>query len=547
VTDVAIRPRKAYGVSTKTTRLSLSGAWWQPNAEMLITPLRTTAVYASSEKLELTEVPISTEEAPVPVGGEEIELDGLYDGLEAGRWLVVSGERADLAPGTGDVEARELVMLAAVAQSYDPNLPGDAPHTRLILANALAYTYRRDTVTVYGNVAHATHGETREETLGGGDGGQAFQSFTLKQSPLTHVAAPTAAGAASTLEVRVNDVRWPEADGLVWLGPRDRGYVTQTDDEDKVTITFGDGHHGARLPSGPENVRAEYRVGIGREGNVAARSISLLATRPLGVKEVINPLPASGGADREGRDQARQNAPLAVMALDRLVSVQDYADFCRTFAGIAKASAVRLSDGRRRVVHLTLAGADDIAIDENSDLYRNLRQALHRLGDPFQAIEMEGRERMLLVVAAGVRIKADYEWESVEPDIRTALLETFGFEQRALGQDVVPGEVLSAIQAVPGVAYVDLDLLDTVSEREAADPERLTIKLRRLAGQPFDEFERFETPALGHNLPPGRALRGVARRVVVQMARVQGGGILPAQLAVLEPELPDTLILTELS
>ncbi|MGD8624886.1 MAG: putative baseplate assembly protein, partial [Anaerolineae bacterium] len=347
--------------------------------------------------------------------------------------------------------------------------------------------------------------------------------------------------------VRVNDVRWPEVDGLVWLGPRDRGYVSKIDDEDKVTITFGDGQHGTRLPTGPENVRAEYRVGIGRPGNVAARSISLLATRPLGVKEVINPLPASGGADREGPDQARQNAPLAVMALDRLVSVQDYADFCRTFAGIAKASATRLSDGRRRVVHLTLAGADDIAIDPNSDLYRNLRQALHRLGDPFQAIEMEGRERMLLVMAARVRIEADYEWESVEPGIRTALLETFGFERRALGQDVVPGEVLSAIQAVPGVAYVDLDLLDTVSEGEAADPSRLTIKLRRLAGDPFDEFERIETPALGHTLQKRRALRGVAQRIVVQMARVQGGEILPAQLAVLDPELPDTLILTELS
>jgi hypothetical protein len=176
-----------------------------------------------------------------------------------------------------------------------------------------------------------------------------------------------------------------------------------------------------------------------------------------------------------------------------------------------------------------------------------LRQALHRLGDPFQAIEMEGRERMLLVVAARVRIKDDYEWESVEPQVRTALLETFGFERRALGQDVVPGEVLSAIQAVPGVAYVDLDLLDTVSETEAADAQKLTRKLQRLAGQPRDEFDRFETPAPGKDLPKSRFPRGVPHRVVVQMARVEGGEILPAQLAVLDGELPDTLILTELS
>ena len=55
--------------------------------------------------------------------------------------------------------------------------------------------------------------------------------------------------------------------------------------------------------------------------------------------------PASGGAGKETRDQARKNAPLAVMALDRLVSVQDYEDFARVFAGIGKARAVELSDG----------------------------------------------------------------------------------------------------------------------------------------------------------------------------------------------------------
>ena len=63
------------------------------------------------------------------------------------------------------------------------------------------------------------------------------------------------------------------------------------------------------------------------------------------MKEVINPLRASGGADRETRDQARKNAPLAVRALDRLVSTQDYADFARTFAGIGKASRRALAGG----------------------------------------------------------------------------------------------------------------------------------------------------------------------------------------------------------
>ena len=53
----------------------------------------------------------------------------------------------------------------------------------------------------------STQGETvRNEVLGSGDAGQAYQSFTLKQSALTYTPADTAGGGASTLEVRINEV-----------------------------------------------------------------------------------------------------------------------------------------------------------------------------------------------------------------------------------------------------------------------------------------------------------------------------------------------------
>ncbi|MCV4771304.1 hypothetical protein OFC10_35250, partial [Escherichia coli] len=77
-----------------------------------------------------------------------------------------------------------------------------------------------------------------------------------------------------------------------------------------------------------------------------------------------------------------KNAPKAVLALDRLVSVQDYADFASSFAGVGKALAREISAGGRQLVHVTIAGADDIPIDPSSDLYRNLYQALRDLGDP---------------------------------------------------------------------------------------------------------------------------------------------------------------------
>jgi hypothetical protein len=571
VQHAMIRSRSAYGLSAKTTVLvPQDGETWKPATFEVI---RGTTVYAHSENLDLAEEPLDTEEHPDAVEGEHIQLDGLFDGLEAGRWLIVTGERTDL-PG---VTWAEVVMVAGVEHILDESLPGDRLHTTLHLDNALAHAYTRETVTIYGNVVKATHGETREEVLGSGDGSRAMQRFTLKHAPLTYLAASNPSGIESTLEVRVNDVRWHEVARLVERGRNDRVYVTETDDEARTTVIFGDGHHGTRLPTGVENVKAVYRTGIGNAGNVDARRISLLATRPLGVKGVTNPKTATGGADRESRDQARRNVPVGVMALDRLVSIRDYADFCRAFAGIGKASATRLSSGRRTMVYITLAGAEDAPIDKMSDLYRNLLRALRRYGDPYLPIQVELREMMILVISANVRLEPDYLWEAVSPEIRAALLAALGFEQRSLGQDVRLSEVISVIHHVPGVAYVDVDLLDSVSESDTRTTEHLAAKLEDLAAAQPHPKHRIEVHMAGyrdddtyHVIQEGDTWEGVAELYATTAEELRRLNHLadtqldppelgiprlivrreillkPAQIACLTPDVPETLILTEL-
>jgi hypothetical protein len=589
--------------------------------------IRKTIVYAQPELLDLAEEPLDVE-----LEGDGIELSQLYDGLEAGRWVIVSGERTDIPDVTG-VKASELVMISSVLQGAralgcaefpgkgvpfsqvlyttganafgdrlvvgilalhpqefvpensfpnqrycdqvelgpgvyaDAYVPSDeeikgnfgafegllihpetkAPipkgkirpanpgslwawrvssekvHSILTLANRLAYTYDPASVTIYGNVAKATHGQSQGEVLGDGDGSQALQRFALRQGPLTYLPASTPAGAESTLVVRVNEVEWHEAGSLVGLGPTDRNYITETDDEDRTTVIFGSGERGARVPTGTANVKAVYRSGIGKPGNVKTEQISQLATQPLGVKGVINPLAASGGADRDSADRARENAPLAVMALDRLVSVRDYADFARTFAGIGKASAARLTDGRQLIVHVTVAGADDIPIDRNSDLYRNLVQALLRSGDPHQALQVAVRRLKLLVINAGVKVMTDYAWEFVAPRARQALLDAYSFERRALGQSAFLSEASAVLQAVEGVEYADMRIFDSVAE---------SVSVAELAG-------------LSGTLTLRDAIEAELARVD-EAAAEPAKRIRPAEIVVLTPDVPDTLILTEI-
>ena len=554
--------RADYGISAKVTRLHLNvatGQSWLPTSASSgdLSSIRGITVYAQSEELTPTNEPI-TDDIKTDATDPTIELDNLYDGLQSGRWLVVSGERTDIA-NTNGITTSELVMLESVTQTVrvlqnvppstttgaksDMDWPGDTTHTFLHLASPLAYTYKRNTVTVGANVVKATHGQTRNEVLGSGDGSKSFQQFTLKQSPLTYLSAATASGAESTLQVRVNDILWHETDDLDLQGPKDRIYLTQTDDQDTTTVTFGTGVHGARPPTGTENIKAVYRNGIGQAGNVGAGQISLLSTRPLGVKGVINPKEASGGADRENRDQARRNVPLSTQALDRIVSVQDYADFARTYAGIVKATSQLLSNGSQQLVYLTVAGQNNIPIDPTSDLYQNLFLSLRTVGNPGEPIKLAVCEAKLLVISARVRISTDYSLEAVVPNIRTALLNAFGFDQRDLGQPVYQSEVLSVIQQVSGVAYVDLDILDAVDQ-----PQLLSA---------LDTIHQKELLAANQGTAPdetqdlisllGLKVRKVVPAHLARSRRNTPGTFDPAQLAFLSADIPDTLIINELT
>ncbi len=530
IADVRTLQRTGYGFSGKTTRLRFEDSWWDVASDHMGT-LRSTLVYAQTERLNLIEEPVQD-----AVQGQEIALARLYGGLEPGRWIILSGERADI-PGVSGVTASELHMISGVRQDYDDSLPGDTTRTTLLLATPTAYAYQRAGLRIYGNVVKATHGETRRETLGSGDASIELQAFSLKQPPLTFVPAPSASGVESTLSVYVNDVKWHEAGALAGAGPADRVFTTRTDDTGTTTVVFGNGRRGTRLPTGVENVKAVYRSGIGAGGNVRAEQVSLLQTQPQGVKSVINPLRGSGGAERESRDRARENAPLAVTALNRLISIRDYGDFTRTFAGIAKSDACPLSDGSRMLVHITIAGADDIPIDPESDLYRNLVEALRRYGDASVPVYVELRELVTLVLSANVRLHPDYLWDPVARSIRQALLDVFGFEKRALGQPALLCEVIAVIQRVPGVEFVDVDVFGGIPEKVAdSDGTRRLLTLEEIE----DAVKEMTTPSSGQvdaSQP--------APRVEVRRAGLEGGSIRPAQLGIFPPGVDETITLNQ--
>ena len=362
-----------------------------------------------------------------------------------------------LALDAADDDDETIREIAFIDDASGTAITHDRDRTTLQLAGPLANVYNRATVHINANVAAATHGESVYELLGSGDATTPYQSFTLAQPSLTYVSADTPSGSTSTLKVYVNDLLWQEAPFFYGRGANEHIYVTRRDDEGRTTVRFGDGINGSRLPTGQNNVRAEYRKGAGLAGLVEASQVSQLLSRPLGLKEVVNPAAAAGAEDAESRDAARENAPLTVLTLDRAVSLQDYEDFSRTFAGIAKAQVVWVWDGRKRTVFITVAGPDGAEISESGAVAAQLKAALREYGDPFVGFTIKSYRKVLFQAHGTVTVASDHVIDTVMVAVQEALLERYSFDNRAFGQPVALSEAIAIMQSIPGVVAVDVD------------------------------------------------------------------------------------------
>ncbi len=462
VRDVSEKSAVGFALSAKSTGLTLDTANGDPLADDTTDKpasfrVRDTTVHAVSRQRALAPLPI---DEAVTAGTEKLPLAEMVLGLGVGRKLILTGERQDL---DGVVDHEVIEVLDAVH---------DGGFTTLSLAKGVARPYKRRTVRISANVAKATHGETVHDPLGSGDRARTNQTFALKKPPLTYVSAATSSGGESTLTVEVNGIKWQEAPALFPLGANDERYITRIEEDGGVKVIFGDGVRGSRLPTGTTNVNATYRSGIGPDGDVDAGTLTILQSKPLGIQSVVNPLDAGGAEAPESVNDARVNAPLAVLTLDRIVSLKDFEDFARAFAGIGKAEAVSIWNGDRRVIHVTVAAANGDVIDETSDPFNNLKDSIDDARDPIQTVVVAGHKPLLFSVAASLVVDPRYRAPDVLAAAETALAGRFSFANRAFGQPVTAAEVMTLLDGIAGVIAVDVDKLYLVTDPGGPDQTR---------------------------------------------------------------------------
>ncbi len=324
------------------------------------------------------------------------------------------------------------------------------------------------TAFLLGNVAAAGHGETvRDEILGDGDAAARFQRLSLRKHPLTYVPSAAPGGAQSSLQVLVDGVRWDEVPALHGRSSTAQVFETRTEDDGATVLQFGDGRSGATLPSGRGNVSATYRVGAGVAGRVRGATLTSALDRPPGLRAVTNPLPATGGADPEGVEVARENAPSTVRTFGRAVSLTDVSDLIRASGEVAKAQSVALWDGLDHAVHVTIAlQAGGIAGD--ADL-RRLGAALQAARDPGSRVSIGDHRPLPVVLRATIAVDARRVRNDVLAAARLAVLDALSFDRALLGTPLHLSDLYRVIQDVPGVLSSDIDELQA---KRPADRDR---------------------------------------------------------------------------
>ena len=396
-----------------------------------------------------------------------------------------------------------------VATTPVPAIPGEI-EDHLFVDFTPAPTVPLRNVTLLGNVAAASHGETQPlEALGHGDGAKAFQTFKLSRPNLTYLQSATSLEGTAALEIRVNGELLKEAPSFFGRRATDRVYTARRNDNAETYIAFGDGTTGARLPSGAMNVTATYRTGLGIQGLMKAGQLSIPLERPAGLRSVVNPLPADGAADPETRDRAREAAPNTVKTFGRAVSLADFEAIATASGLAARASVTWVWSEFERAVHVTVAGPEGNKLSAAS--LALLHGALDTARDPNRSLILANFVRVPIVISARLLRDPAFEADAMLEDARSKLLARFAFDAMPLGAAVFASEIYAKLQSATGVLAVDIDVFHlkhyqdlTATERavRAVDTGSLQPHIRIFPARPtpplalIDRFARagFEGP-----------------------------------------------------
>lgn len=373
-----------------------------------------------------------------------------------------------LAAGTQFATASTPVAPAITFETQVAyNLPANATAGTILVSADDTLSVPNAFGTVTPTLIQATQGITVSGESVGTSTGLASQTFTLFNTGVI----------GGSITVLVNEGNgfqvWAEIPSLAEAGPADSVWTMGIDANGVVYINFGSGANG-RIPDASSAIIATYRVGGGAASNVGANTIVVTLDPTLTqIASVTNPVAAQGGADPETIAQIQANAPQSLTALNRCVSLNDYAVVALELPAITKAAATSsYSASVQLYVHPVGGPYDPITLQTLiSDPIVGLSTDLTNVngtgwldtrkpaGTTVTVLppEYDGAVGYVpIFIIVNVQVLPTFTAAQVAQNVTTALVSLLDFGTMGFGQLITESSVWHAVQGLPGVDWLTL-------------------------------------------------------------------------------------------
>ncbi|MGB7539428.1 MAG: putative baseplate assembly protein [Anaerolineales bacterium] len=240
-------------------------------------------------------------------------------------------------------------------------------------------------------------------------------------------------------------------------------FAVETDNDGRALIRFGDGTYG-EAPPDEAAVTVDYRVGVGRSGNVGAHTFAHVISPYASVEwpdvtGVRNPLPAWGGIEPEPIAEVRQKAPAAFQTDTlRAVTEDDYTRLASMHPELQSAVAAFRWTGSWHTVFITIDPLDRTGVD--ADLEERVRRWMIRYTQTGYDLEIDPPVYVPLEIELDVCVDPSH----FRGDVKEALLYALDNRLHAsgesgffysnnftFGQALYLSRLYAAVEAVEGV------------------------------------------------------------------------------------------------
>lgn len=224
-------------------------------------------------------------------------------------------------------------------------------------------------VTTYVYRALVCQGITVSKENVGISDGTAYQKYTTSQSPaLDYDSSVSGRFNEDVVKVFVGESseEWTRVDNFLLSKPDSKHFTFSIDDNGNGVIEFGNDLSG-KIPPDKSKIKCTYRVGGGEYTNVGANTITEYDTAESNLVSTFNPETAlTLGTDAESIEEAKVKAPASLRALDRAVTIRDYADIGIQLDYVSSAQSVFVNNNNsftdRNDKTIEGAGYEDIIL-----------------------------------------------------------------------------------------------------------------------------------------------------------------------------------------